>query len=397
MAETGGATLRAAAAKIDVTPPRPAYIAGYDSNRRSTGAHDPISARCLILESGRTRLAFVTCDVIGLRRTDILKIRAQVRAIEPAHLFISATHTHSGPDTLGQWGPAMTVSGVDKEWLASTCERIVKLVDEAAERLQPAMLRFASTKEVGRVSKNIRKKEILDTELGVMQAVDARDGKPIGTFVNYACHPEVLRTTHELSADFVHWVYERVEAKAGGICLFANGALGGMVTADFDDNVEPKGKNWKAAEEIGVRLGNRVIEIMAKAEPSPDVTIRTQQRVFQVPLENQQFKSLIKLKVFPNDLLPGGNIETEVNRIRIGDAEFITMPGETLPNIGLMLKGLMHGKPKFLLGLTSDELGYILTKEDFGTPLYDYESRVSVGKEMGERMVQSIRVLLDEK
>jgi hypothetical protein len=97
--------------------------------------------------------------------------------------------------------------------------------------------------------------------------------------------------------------------------------------------------------------------------------------------------------VFPN-LLKDGNIETEVSRIVIGPAEFLALPGEVLPNIGFYLKRLMTGQPKFLLGLTCDELGYILTPEDWGLQLYAYETRVSVGSEMGERMVENLRALL---
>ena len=35
--------------------------------------------------------------------------------------------------------------------------------------------------------------------------------------------------------DFPHWLYGTVEAKSGGVCLYLNGAQGGMVTADYDE------------------------------------------------------------------------------------------------------------------------------------------------------------------
>ena len=336
--------------------------------------------------------------MIGVPRYDGQKVRERVKSVRPEHLYIAATHTHSGPDTLGQWGPSLTTSGVDKEWKASMLDKIVALVEQTSAKLEPAAMRLANTTDVPKISKNSRVPQILDTELGVMQFLRASDKKPLATFVNFAVHPEVLETTHELSSDMIHWLYETVEQSLGGVCLYLNGAQGGMVTADFDESEEPRGKNWKAAEKLGRSLGERVLTLIEKAEVRAEApTITTQQRIFEVPMESQEFWALIKLKVFPSDVLKGNNVVTEVNRITIGDAELLTLPGEVLPNIGFFLKRQMSGKHKFLLGLTCDELGYILSESDFGLKLYAYESRVSVGSQMGPRMIENLRALLPPK
>jgi hypothetical protein len=393
MAQNANGGLRAAAGKVDITPTRPAYLAGYAPDRRSVDAHDRLMARCLILERNGTRIAFVACDLMGLPRYRIEQIRAKVRSVAPEHLYIAATHTHSGPDCFGQWGPDIQTSGVDKEWMASLLDKVAALVDETAPKLQPAVLRFADTTKVPRISKNARVPRILDTELGVMQVLAKETRKPVATFVNYACHPEILNN-HHITADFPHWLYDTVESRAGGVCLYLNGAQGGMITADFDESVGPKGENWQAAETIGTSLGERVLELLEAAETVPDAPITTQRRVFEVPLENPRFKALFSLKIFPKDQIKNGNIVTEVNRITVGPAEFLTLPGEVLPNIGFYLKRLMRGQPKFLLGLTCDELGYILTKEDYGLELYSYETSQSIGSQMGPLMEENLRALM---
>ena len=396
-AETG---LRGAAGKVDITPDKPAYIAGYEMNRLSAGIHDRLMARCLILESGGVRIAFVSCDVIGLPRYQIGKIRAAIKSVEPAKVYIAATHTHSGPDTLGQWGRDLQTSGVNPEWMANLRTKVAALVDQTAAQCKPVALKFATTTDVPRISKNSRVPQILDTELGVMQMVSASDSKPVATFVNYACHPEVL-DTRQITADFPHWLYETVEGNGGGVCLYLNGAQGGMITADFDETTAPKGQNWQAAQTIGTSLGKRALEIITGAETITNPTVQTQQRIFTVPLENPRFQALISLNVFPRDIVKNNLLETEVNRITIGPAEFLTLPGEVLPNIGLYLKHVMRAtdssrkdKPKFLLGLCSDELGYILTPEDYFLPLYKYESSVSVGPQIEPLMVQNLLALL---
>ncbi len=208
-AETG---LRGSAGKVDITPDKPAYIAGYEMNRLSTGVHDRLMARCMVLESGGVKIAFVSCDVIGLPRYQIEKIRQAIKTVKPAQVYIAATHTHSGPDTLGQWGRDLQTSGVNQEWMANLRTKIASLVDNTVAQCKPVALKFAATTEMPRISKNSRVPQILDTELGVMQMVGAADGKPVATFVNYACHPEVL-DTRQVSADFPHWLYETVEGK----------------------------------------------------------------------------------------------------------------------------------------------------------------------------------------
>jgi hypothetical protein len=385
--------MRAAAGRVDITPAGPAYIAGYGQNRRSIDAHDRLMARCLVLESGNVRLAIVSCDLIGLPRYEIEKIRARIKSVPSDHVIVAATHTHSGPDTVGQWGPGIMVRGVDDVWLAGAVGKIAQLVDDVSVQLRPAEVRFASKNGITGISKNIRVPRILDTELGVMQVRGASDHACIATLVNYACHPEILNNRH-MTADFPHWLYETVEAKEGGVCLYLNGAQGGMITADYDESTAPKGENWVAAETLGNRLGQYVLEALDKAAPATDPTITLQRSVFSVPLENKMFQTLIKLHVFQGEALKNGQLETEVTRFTIGPAEFLTIPGEALPNVGFYLKRHMRGQPKFLLGLSDDFLGYILAPEDFGLQLYQYESGVSVGPAMEPSMTRCLLELI---
>ena len=389
--------LKAAAGEVDITPTGTAFIAGYGSNRKSIDAHDKLKAKCLILESGGVRIAIVSCDLIGVPRYQVEKIRALVKSVKPENIMIAATHTHSGPDTVGQWGASFNVSGVDQEWMTEFRQKTAALIDETYKKISPAKIRFAESELVPRVSKNIRIPSVLDTTLSLMQVVSKSKGKPISTLVNYACHPEILNT-RRITADFPHWLYETVEGGGGGVCLYLNGAQGGMITADFDESTTPKGENWQAAETIGTALGKRVLELISTSEFQEEAKIIVQRSVFFVPLENANFKALIKLKVFPQDVvktgikdgIKTGMIETEVNRIRIGGAEIFTFPGEVLPNIGLFLRGKMTGSPKFQFGLADDFLGYILTPEDFNLKLYQYESSVSVGADIEPLMIHKL-------
>jgi len=54
--QVSAAVLRAAAARVDITPPLSDLPGGYD------GVHDPLFVRALALDNGRTRAALVTVD-----------------------------------------------------------------------------------------------------------------------------------------------------------------------------------------------------------------------------------------------------------------------------------------------------------------------------------------------
>jgi len=390
-----GAQLLAAAGKVDITPSRPVYIAGYGSNRKSEGVNDPLWARCLVLKNGGQSIAFVSCDLLGLSRLHIEKIRAGIGRVPRERVLIGCTHTHSGPDTYGQWGPKPTVSGVDTDWLKSTYGKIAMMVDETAGRLLPATLKYAKTTGLKDVSYNARVKEILDTDLAVMQ-VNGQDGKAVATFVNYGCHPEVLNN-RKMTSDFPHWLRKRIEDAQGGVAIYMNGAQGGMVTADIkNEGKYPKGEAWPEAERIGAELARVTLQILADAKPVEDAAITFSQRQFLVPMENAGFKMLMQAGVLPSEMMEGENIRTEVSRVTVGPAEFLTLPGEALPNIGFYLKRQMSGDPKFLLGLTGDALGYILTPEDYGLNLYRYETSVSIGSMMGRLMEENLLVLIKD-
>src|SRR5262245_3405708 len=93
-----GETLKAGAATSNITPPLGLDVVGGFSPFPSTNVHDELNARCLVLDDGKTRLALVVCDLVGLHRIvsdEARKLIHENSKIPPSHVLISATHTHS--------------------------------------------------------------------------------------------------------------------------------------------------------------------------------------------------------------------------------------------------------------------------------------------------------------
>jgi len=91
-----------------------------------------------------------------------------------------------------------------------------------------------------------------------------------------------------------------------------------------------------------------------------------------------------------------GEVATQVNVVNLGNAQMLTIPGEALPNIGYYLKRKMYGENNFLLGLTNDAFGYILTKVDWNSfERYDYITETCLGEMTGEIFIEQSLKFVD--
>jgi hypothetical protein len=98
-------TLGAGAATSSITPDLGAPIIGGFQPFPATHVHDELYARCLVLDDGRTKLALVVCDLLGLHRSVSVEARRLIKeeaGIPPDHVMISATHTPSAASALGR-------------------------------------------------------------------------------------------------------------------------------------------------------------------------------------------------------------------------------------------------------------------------------------------------------
>ncbi len=92
-----------------ITPPVGVPMAGYARKGVSTGVHDDLYVRSLVIEAAdKTSVVMMTLGIINFGFEHQEKIRAKISAetgIPPDSILISCTHTHSGPD-IGGAGPS---------------------------------------------------------------------------------------------------------------------------------------------------------------------------------------------------------------------------------------------------------------------------------------------------
>lgn len=392
------AELQVGTGKRIITPnPLLPVSGGMGPTRPSKEKRGELTARALYLRRGKTAMAIVSLDLLGFPSVLADRVRARVPRIAPENLLIGATHTHSAPDVYafpdGKGGHTGNLAYIDR-----VCVLAAEAVNEAIDAARPAHLRVATGEARGKIAYNYYAPDLYDRRMSVIQAL-LPDGKPLATLVNYAIHPEVLGSgVGIVSPDLCGPLYERLEARVGGMALFMNGAQGGMVTADNRDLERPHDplrgywndlRTWDECVRIGHTMADEALRLVAEAPVQADPTLACRQLRVTFPVESAEMWSVIEGSPLNYPRGKQHVIRTRLNLVNLGTAQILTIPGEALPNIGFYLKRNLRGEHNLLFGLTNDAFGYILTRVDYHSfPRYDYVSRTSLGERTGEILIE---------
>jgi hypothetical protein len=271
--------------------------------------------------------------------------------------------------------------------------------------LQPAQFTFAKSDEaLNHLVTDTRKPYILDDQLRIIHASNIETGLTIGTLISWANHPETLWSDNLLiTSDFPHYVREGVENGIyhndsiiadglGGITIYINGAIGGLMTTlpDFGVNDPFSDKKFLEPSFEKARVqGTQVALVALRALNGNTDSLKTGNitlyaKTLDLPLTNSIFRLGASLGILDRGMNGWMRLQTEVAYFKLGPASFITMPGEIYPEIvngGIEAPGeqdfniapvetppvrnLMPGKYKFVFGMTNDMIGYIIPKSEW--------------------------------
>ncbi len=398
--------LYAGASKVDITPPKRkwVYMAGYNIGRRSTGVLDPIYARCAFVSNGNESVLFISLDLIGYFYDDIKEVREMISKDEnlSKKIIISSIHNHEGPDTMGLWGPGPfsifpVRNGRDPVYDRWLKEKIAVCASEAAGNARPAGLKFAKTDVPEGYQENIRKEGYKENTMYLMRADDIT-GKSIFTLANYPIHIEALdEENHLISADIAGAMYKYYEQNQDGVLLFTQGSLGGMVVPRISKWAKQSEKR-KFKDIVGTQLAISALKGLETNSVSAKeiVIIEHRFRQLSLPVENPDFELAHKLGILRREIV-NKSLPTEIHYIRIGEAVFVTIPGESLPELGFEINKIIPSDYKFKINLGMDEIGYILPASYWTDPLYDYEKSMSLGPKTAGIIYDTIKELIENK
>jgi len=380
---------------------RPVFLAGFGRDRRAVGVHDDLFVRVLALQNGPVPVALAAVDLIGLGRKISQRCEKRLRKVIPdLNLVLSCTHTHHGPDTIGLWGPSIRTRGVDRLYMRFLENRIVDTVKRAFRHTVPAGLR-AGTVYVPGVVKNARDPDILDQEITCLQFVDPDSNQVLVTLINFPCHPETLwEDNPQITSDYPHYIRQQMECLSQAPSLFCSGALGGMMTPDVSEHT------FLDAEQIGIMLAQAASDSLTRQTPISLESYTYQRLEYSTVLQSPLLEQAMRYGLVRDSIVQKKQILTEVGLLRLGPFWLAHVPGELLPKLGLRLKQAMRAcgaSVTGILGLSNDELGYILPDEDYIYPQNPlepgehYEETMSTGPNAGSQLMTALDSIISPK
>ncbi len=439
------APFRAGLAAIDITPPVGWRMSGYFYERLSTGTHDPLQAKAMVLQQGDERAALVFCDLIGVPATITGPVRAAASrktGIPAANIMIAATHTHTGPLYYGGLREYLheravkangkdPFEGVDYRQILS--DRLVSVIVQANRQLIPVDLQVTKTNltglafnrryqmkngsvqfNPGKTNDNVvRSAGPVDPELILLGIKRRDDRQAIGCLTSFALHADTVGGT-EYGADFPCYLERSLRRVAGErfMSFFGNSACGDINHINITDPRPQKGV--VEAERIGRVLGGRVAGSFWALQPVERPHLMIHGETVAVPLQKysaaqiadaRQAMDGIGGKELPflkqveaykiMDLqLRGSTLTAEVQVFRIGaDTAVVALPGEIFCELGMLVRQRSPFRNTMIVELANDSIGYVPTRRAFKEGSYEVvNSRVEAGG--GEKLVETAVRLL---
>jgi Neutral/alkaline non-lysosomal ceramidase, N-terminal len=421
------------------------YMAGFGQNRKAVGVHDPLLARAVVWQHGKTKIAVASVDLVGFFLPSVENVRKQLDGF--SYVLVSSTHNHEGPDTLGLWGPTPLQSGVDAAYVKAVEEQIVAAIKAADGAKKTATAKIGGEK-APELLHDAREPYIKHDDLVALEFRD-KDDKLAGLVVQWNCHPETLESKNkQISADFVGYTVKHLQDKYRCPVVYLTGTVGGLMTSMHVEIKSADGKklddgSYEKTERYGVLLGEAAERALKKAKPIKLTPLEAKARTLFLPVDNKLYQVARQIGVLTREgyvwnddpyhaepLKPADKekrqcIKTEVALLRLGDLEIAAIPGEIYPELVLdkvqappdpgadfpnapiepAIYKQLKGPQRMLVGLANDEIGYIIPKRQwdemppfcYGRTKAQYGEMNSLGPDTAPLLCKAFKELVAAK
>ncbi|UCD58925.1 MAG: hypothetical protein JSV16_07405, partial [Candidatus Hydrogenedentota bacterium] len=296
--------------------------------------------------------------------------------------------THSGPDTMGLWGPSSEKSGYNERYgeflLKSSADTVAEAIGSA--RSAEAVFWF-DERNLGVA--NYRAPDELSLALWCM-SFRAEDGN-VGSLISYPAQPELTpRDDDRISAGYPGEACRLLDKGLGGTTLFLLGVCGAM---------EPEGceKGYDEAHAYGRNLADELVSLSRGARSLSGERLAVTTAEVELPVENPGFHLMMEAGVIRTSQRPP-NVLTTMSRIEIGDITIFTLPGESFPGI---VAGIGEKAQTLFINQVNDSLGYFIPPDQFNPEPKEWaeghhftgHELESLGRRAGERIRRELRRL----
>jgi neutral ceramidase len=419
-----GKIFRAGAFAQNITPEKfPISVNGGMQDRLATTVHDPLHARCLVLDDGATKIAFAVCDSCMIPReiADAAKLLVQKETgIAPEHILISATHTHTAPTVTGVFQ-----SDPDEAYQKYLITKIAAGIAKAHSRLEPARIGWGVGKDQSQVFNRRWKVKpgsaLLSDPFGKgtdkvrmnpgylhpdliepagptdpdvsFISVQSAAGRPLAFLANYSLH--YVGGVPALSADYFAMFAERMKARLEAddnfVGIMSNGTSGDINNVNFGmagpgkrtpgeqarivaESVSQAAvdayKKIKHHDWVPLKMAQKEIELGVRLPSADDVKaaeeiLAAAKKPVLIATREVYARETVLLAKYP------AKVKVVLQAIRIGELGIVSTPCETFVEIGLEIKRKSPLRPTFTIELANGYNAYLPTPEQHALGGYE--------------------------
>lgn len=398
-------SFRAAVVK-NISPSSPKQLLGYGA-RLSTGIHDSIYHRIIVLDDGSTQFFLISTEVCLMSPSEydhVAGILQKKLGIQPVNFWWSVTHTHSAPE-VGVPGLAEAFMGdrykhpVDTAYTDFIEKSLIEGIQEARQKLEPARLGVGwgySQANInrraidvdGRASLGLNPDGPVDRRIGLLR-LEKADRSPLALIVNYPIHGTVLGQENvEISGDVTGMVANYVEHQTGVPVLFINGAAGNLAPIY---SVYPNPRAGHLSQ-FRVLLGDKILEANNKlAVTSDSIKLFTGALTVEGP-RKAQLGWPAYLDAYSHSGQNGNNtVKLPIRFLRINEEVAIwSAPLELFCEISNEIRDRSPFPYTFYYGYTNGWLGYLPTENEWKHGGYEVEVVSPFTPSMGKILTESV-------
>jgi neutral ceramidase len=362
------------AAKADITPTLGAGLLMSSKEERwkpFESVRLPLHARALAIQARGRSIALVSLDILGLAgiavggwdRFQRRVCAAAANLVTPENLILTATHTHSSPESLGLTN--INKEPAFKKWVDLLVVQIGRAIRNAFQTLQPCSIKVGHTEanlsvhrrilttqgivlsnEVPYQGKIIERKAPVDDRVNVMVALNKAD-KIVAFLVNATCHPIHEMCIPRVSPDYPGEMCIALEGyHVGATAFFFNGAAG---------NVNPPTACGGPGHARHHGFGLAFVAEQAVKASSPINVLEFSIARSGALIPTRRVKAL----TVPNP------VSADISAVRLGNTAFLFLPGEPFVETGLAIRRKSPFPNLFIVGYAGNTVGYIPTNQAY--------------------------------
>ena len=442
-------------ASVNINPPLNIGVVGYYVPRFAKGFLDDITASALAISKNGKKIIIISVDNCGLLPELVENISAEIEkttGIPKSCIFLSATHTHTGPYSVDATNDEKMDATI-RDYVKFLTNRICDLAALSLKTMKPARVGYATGRAPDRIS-YIRRYRMKDGTTQTCPPIDDpnidraigeldrrvhvlrfdREGADSVVILNYGIHTDTIGGEY-ISSDFCDWIKTTLDKALDGTkCIFLPGVQGDVgstnvhpLPGDMNDteiSFDNEMKSPGMARFVGRALAGTVLQVFDKVAyvdvddidiisetikvaanlPTDDEIIRAKEykalhdagKDCEIPFEAMELTTVVAEAYRMCSLEFGpADFELKISAVKLGPIALVGIPGQPFTPAGVEIKDSAGWDIILPCTLTNGNAGYFPMMESYNEG--GYEARTSKYKAgVAEAIVGCAKSILEK-